>query len=306
VKVSVVVPVFNPVGTLLPLVKRTVDVMREVADDWEIILVDDGSKEIIKKEIKLICEQFKKTKGIFLQGNFGQHNATMCGIHHATGDYIITIDDDMTYFPEDIPLLIRECQKYDNCVVYGVNADKDTLLRKLTKRILWVVSQISGMEYVVGSSFRCIPRSIADKLKTVNSSIVFLESIIKWYSERVVYVNVRVNPPGWSRYDATRSLSFLSGISFMYSFVPIRVVSLVGVAFAIIAFIISLFLIGKKIFFRAHIGYTSLMVAIMGGSGLIMASIGIIGEYIYRIILILLQKPPYIIKEIYDNSEMGN
>lgn len=122
---SVVVPVHNSEKTLAELFERTASVFGNLALNFEVIFVDDRSSDNSWSVIqRLKKENPDNVKGVRFARNYGQHNATLCGMKHATGDFILTMDDDLEFLPEDIPLLIENQKQTNSDVVYGVNRTK--------------------------------------------------------------------------------------------------------------------------------------------------------------------------------------
>ena len=162
---SVVVPVYNSAPTLRELVHRLRRVLFQQGAGFEIILVNDGSKDTSWKIISEMAEQYEEVQAINLTKNFGQHNALMCSFSFVSGQYIITIDDDLQIPPEEIPRLIETIEGADHDIVYGVYGEKrHSAFRNLGSRFVQLVYRMSFNCTKTVTSFRIIRREIVDRI----------------------------------------------------------------------------------------------------------------------------------------------
>ena len=179
-KLSIVIPVYNSSQTFTEFYNRLKSVLEEITKSWEIIFVDDGSKDNSWEKIKKICQLSDNIVGVRLKKNYGQHNALLCGIRKARNNYIITMDDDLQNPPEEIPLLIQEIQKgYD--VVYGYpRKEKHGLLRNLasiiTKIALKTTMGIKTARHV--SAFRIFRKDLRNSFSSYKGSFVSIDVLV--------------------------------------------------------------------------------------------------------------------------------
>jgi len=299
--ISVVVPVFNAAITIEKLTTRLIAVLELTGKSFEIIFVDDASHD---KSWQEICQQknkFPAVKGIRLGRNFGQHNATLCGITRATGKFIITIDDDLEIAPEDIPLLIKKQEETDADLVYGsfTNRGKKPIRYVLTGFYKLLSRLVEGKGRGKGSSFRLITRQLADLLITHTYEFVFIDEVCLWHTENLAFVPIKKYPAqgGKSRYSLF-NLSLISGELMIFSSVfLLRIVTYAGVSLTFINFLLGLYFIIRKIFFSIDVeGYTSLIVSILFSSGLILLLLGIIAQYLSKILMSQYRKPSFSIR----------
>lgn len=305
-KISVVIASYCSQKTILPLLHRLSESIKQITNEYEIIIVDDASPQITKKELLTQLDNFKNLKIIFLARRCGQHNATLCGILHSSGEIICTVDDDLQYNPEDLLLLINEAlpiyRPDKNIIVYGIADQKKPLIRFIVKKTFQFISRLTGEDYYYASSFRCFSSNYKKLLQNYTGHSLFLDAIFHWNAHEIRYVKVNKNPPLYpSRYKIQDWFSFFIAI-LGYSFAPIRIITYSGILIFLFSIAFITYLVLKKLFFKAKIGYTSTMIGIIGGTGLIMMSIGIIGEYLYRLLIESFKKPSFIIDEITSSN----
>ena len=210
--ISVVIPVYNSESSIGELYCRVDKVLASLASEYEIIMVDDGSKDNSFKEMSMLHSKERALRIICLEGNFGQQNAIMCGLRNATGDYVITIDDDLQNPPEEIPKLLEKLESgYD--VVYGIAAArKQSGIRRLGTAMtdLFFNMICSKPKEVRVGSFRGLKRHIVEKIINDFGSFVYITAITLKHTRNIGNVEVlhEVRKYGSSNY----SLCKLAGL----------------------------------------------------------------------------------------------
>ena len=300
---SVVVPVFNSEDTLVELFNRINVLFEELHKSYEVIFVDDGGTDGSWNVLTRLKEKKPDlVTAIKLTRNFGQHNATYCGLTHAKGEMIITIDDDLQNPPEEIKKLIDCYTANDADLVYGLYADKKhSSLRNLGSKSLKKSSKMFYKGPGKGSSFRLLTRDLAQHILRHHQHFMYLDELFHWYTDKIssVYVLHSKRKFKKSGYSSFRLFGLFANILIYYSNVPLKLMVYGGLAASVFTFIIGMFFIFKKIFLNAPIqGYTSLIVTITFSTGLILLCLGIIGEYLSRIYMVQNKKPPFTIKKI--------
>lgn len=298
---SVVIPVFNSEASLPELTERLLKVMDGTGKSFEIICVDDGSHdgswEILKK---IKGEKPDRFTVIRLAKNFGQHSATFCGFNFAKGDYIITLDDDLQCPPEEIPKLIIRMEETDAELVYGIyEQKKHSPIRNFGSRSFKKISSLLGRPKE-GSSFRLISSNIIQKIIIHHQNFVFIDEILHWYTDYVALTIVEHHPRKYkkSMYSTRKIWGLLANIMIYYTTVPLKLMVYGGLLSSAFFLVLSIIFAAKKIFFNVPLGYTSLIVAILFSTSLILLCLGIIGEYLSRIYMVQNKKPLYSIKKV--------
>jgi glycosyltransferase involved in cell wall biosynthesis len=300
---SVVVPVYNSEKTLDELCTRIHNTFRNLNETVEIILVNDGSTDnswnIIRELKKKYPENFT---AVHLRGNFGQHKALLCGFQYARGEYVFTIDDDLQFSPEDMETLIVRMKDTSADLVYGTYREErqHSKTRKYGSLLIGIIFEKFGNTVGQGSSFKIIHRSVIEKIKDYNHSFTFIDEILSWHTTKIEWaqVNHSARREGTSGYSIFR-LAFLSiNLIFGYTTVPLRFMTWFGfLSFWICLFIVAYF-IYLKITMGSPLGFTALIVSVFMSTGLILFSLGIIGEYLNRLFALQHRKPSYLIQEI--------
>jgi len=300
---SVVVPVFNSERTLEELCSSINETFNRIGSTYELILVNDCSKdgswntiiELKKKYGELIT-------AIHLRGNFGQHKALLCGFQFAKGEYIITIDDDLQFYPEDISLLIAKIHSSAADLVYGTYASErqHSAVRKWGSNFVGFIFQKFGNTVGQGSSFKIIHRIVIDKIKDYNHSFTFVDEILSWHTTKIEWQEVRhtARKEGSSGYSLTKLVFLSLNLIFAYTTIPLRFMTWFGLASFWICLLLVIYFIYMKIMMGSPLGFTALIVSIFMSTGLILFSLGIIGEYLNRLFALQHKKPPYLIQEI--------
>ncbi|MBP6731438.1 MAG: glycosyltransferase family 2 protein [Chitinophagales bacterium] len=300
---SIVVPVYNSEKTLAELCARIEETFTRINQSFEIILINDCSTDGSWGVIRELKEKYnQQLTAIHLRGNFGQHKALLCGFQYAKGAYIITIDDDLQFFPEDIELLINRIEDTNADLVYGtyMNPRQHSSVRRWGSMAIGFIFEKFGNTVGQGSSFKIIRRVVIDKIKDYNHSFTFVDEILSWHTTKIEWQDVRHAPrrEGESGYSLAK-LTFLSlNLIFAYTTIPLRFMTWFGLASFWICLIMVIYFIYMKVVMGSPLGFTALIVSIFMSTGLILFSLGIIGEYLNRLFALQHKKPPYLIQEI--------
>lgn len=300
---SVVVPVYNSEKTLAELCRRITETFTALQATFEIILVNDNSTDNSWEIIKNLKQEYgRKLIAIHLRKNFGQHKALLCGFQFASGEFIITIDDDLQFYPEDIALLIKKIETTSSDLVYGTYQDErqHSTIRKWGSNFVGYIFEKYGNTVGQGSSFKIIRQSVIEKIKHYNHSFTFIDEILSWHTTKVEWQEVRHAPrkEGQSGYSIPRLVFLTLNLIFAYTTIPLRFMTWFGLASFWICLFIVIFFVYQKVTLGSPLGFTALIVSIFMSTGLILFSLGIIGEYLNRLFALQHRKPPYLIREV--------
>jgi undecaprenyl-phosphate 4-deoxy-4-formamido-L-arabinose transferase len=297
---SVIVPVFNSIDTLEPLFLGIRDTLDRLGYPFEVIFVEDGSrKKSWERLVELKTEWPDLISIIKLSRNFGQNSATVCGINHSQGEWVITIDDDLQTPPEEIEKLIAAFESGDADVVYGIySKQKSSIIRRLGSKGIKTLFRylVKGAE--IGSSFRLMGGNVIGELKKHDDPLVFIDQVVAWYTRDVAFVEVthRKRENGKSGYSLFRLLNLALKLIIYYTDLPLRLMVYMGIISSVISFGFGVYFIGMKWMYDAPLGFTAIIVSVFFAASLILFSLGIVGLYITRIYLVQVKKPLYSIK----------
>jgi undecaprenyl-phosphate 4-deoxy-4-formamido-L-arabinose transferase len=296
---SVVVPVYNGASTVSPLVERVAAVLD--GTDYEIVLVNDGSDDESWERIEAAAALHPRVRGIDLMRNYGQHNALLAGIRAADGAIIVTIDDDLQNPPEEIPKLLAELDR-GNDVVYGTTSHEHYgLWRGLATRLTKVALRGAvGNEIAAKvSAFRAFRTELRDAFAGYEGPHVSIDVLLSWGARRYSWVPAahHAREEGRSSYTfsrlATHGLNVLTGFSTR----PLRIASLIGLAFTLFGVVVlAVVLISYVVRGGSVPGFPFLasLIAIFSGAQLL--TLGIIGEYLARMHMRMMDRPPYSVR----------
>lgn len=299
---SVVIPVYGGKDALTELVSRIFKVLEEAGHSVQVVLVDDAGPHGSWQVIRPLADRFAgKVKAIRLARNSGQQSATLCGIHHATGNWVITMDDDLQHLPEEIPALIARQNDTDADMVYGIFPKKHhSFLRNLGSRLFnWgfgMMASTSGK----GSSFRLIRGSVCKGLLQNYHRHMLLDEVLSWHASTVAQVNVRhgERTEGKSGYSSFKLFVMTVNYVVNYTVLPLRLMTYAGLLSSLVTMCIGIYFIYEKLYADVALGFTSIIVAIFFSTSLILFCLGIIGEYISRMYVKDWNRPQYLISEI--------
>jgi undecaprenyl-phosphate 4-deoxy-4-formamido-L-arabinose transferase len=304
---SVVVPVYNSEQTLAMLTERLGKVLPALSAKYELILVNDGSRDSSWNVIQDLSQRYPWVRGINMMRNYGQHNALLGGIRAARGDVIITMDDDLQHPPEEIYKILEKLNEgYD--VVYGFprklpHSFIRNLFSRLTKKVLAFVMGIKTVQEI--SAFRAFRTDLRNAFTNYQSPGVIVDVLLSWGTTRFASVLVDEEPRqyGQSGYDFKRLASQVFLILTGFSTVPLRLASWLGFFFTL--FGIAVFLYVLYIYFVAGSipGFPFLAAIISLFSGTQMFALGIFGEYLARIFDRSMDRPAYVISQMTDAHE---
>lgn len=299
---SVVVPVLNSSESLNELYIKIGEAFSLSGKSFDVIFVDDSSTDNSWEVLsKLQKDNPERVTAIRLAKNFGQHNATLCGIAAATGEFIVTIDDDLQNPPGEILKLIDKMQESDADLVYGIYTKKQhSMMRNLSSTALKTSSNKVFNTKRDGSSFRLIKSALAKQLLHHQISFIYIDELFYWYTSNIAYAPVEHHkrPYQKSNYTSGSLINMFSNLVIYYTAVPLKVMVYAGFILSIFSFFIGMVFIYKKLFNNVPIGFTALIVAILFSTSIILLSLGVLGEYLSRIYIVQNKKPPYSIRTV--------
>lgn len=302
-ELSIVVPVHNEADNLALLVERLRTALTGEVASWEIVFVDDGSRDETLAVIRDLNAADPRISAVSFSRNFGKEIAIAAGLDHALGDAVIIMDADLQHPPETIPAFLAKWREgYLN--VYGQRADREGETRmkrgfaKLFYRIFGYFGETPLPEGA--GDFRLLDRKAVDALRALPERARFSKGLYAWVGFRSAGVpfHVAEREHGQSKFKYRKLFSFaFDGLS-SFSTVPLKIATWSGVVIAVIATLSALYFMLRTLLFGTDLpGFPSLIVSIMFFSGIQLVSLGMIGEYVGRIFAEVKRRPLYLIGE---------
>ena len=309
-EISIVIPVYNSELSLPLVVDRLQQLSVKQDFKFELILVDDGSRDGSWGVIQALCAQNANVRGFRMMRNYGQHNALLCGIRAANFSVIATMDDDLQNPPEELPRLLDRLEDgFD--VVYGTpQEEKHGLLRDFASRITKIVLQKSmGAETARNiSAFRVFKTRLRDAFARYNGSYVSIDVLLTWGTRKFAAVKVRheARAIGASNYTIGRLIAHALNMVTGFSVLPLQFASLVGVTFTLFGAVILIYVLFRYLINGSTVqGFPFLASIIAIFSGAQLFALGIIGEYLARIHVRTMDQPSYTIAESTGSADVG-
>lgn len=301
--ISVVVPVYNSAGCLRELTNR---VHKALQKDYELILVNDQSLDKSWEVIHDLVNEYDTVIGINLRINSGQDNALMAGLRQAKGDYVVIMDDDLQHAPEDITKIYERCREgYDICF-----ADFKVRKQRLWKNIgSWINGRIAEAciqksRHIYLSPFKIIRKEVVNEICTYDGPFPYIDGLIMTVTNNLTQVTVEHHErfAGKSTYSLRKSLTVWGKHVTGFSILPLRIASIAGILTAFLGLFLALYYIAYYFLYGNMLGWTTLACLGLFIGGLILMSLGVIGEYIGRAYLRINNRPQYVIKEVIHRS----
>jgi undecaprenyl-phosphate 4-deoxy-4-formamido-L-arabinose transferase len=301
VTLSVVVPVYNSESTLDQLLAQLDQVLSRLVPEFEVILVNDGSRDRSWEAICRLSAQYPWLRGINLMRNYGQHNALLCGIRAAKNEVIVTMDDDLQHPPVEIPRLVaRLLEGYD--VVYGLPKKLPhtwwrNLFSVFTKRALAYVMGVPSVRDL--SAFRAFRASLRRAFDGFQNPNVIIDVLLSWSTSRFSTVKVDEAPrqAGHSNYNFFKLVQYALVILTAYSTAPLRFASTVGFLFTFFGMAVFIYVLVIYFVVGSIPGFPFLASLISLFGGIQLFALGIFGEYLARIFDRSIDRPAYMIAE---------
>ncbi len=304
---SVVVPVYNSQDSLAVLCTRLEPVLASVASRYELILVNDGSRDDSWNVVEALRKSHPWIRGFDLMRNYGQHNALLCGLREARHDVIVTMDDDLQHPPEEIPKLIAKlAEGYD--VVYGTPlAHPHSRGRNFASRLTKFALQSTMGAETAGqvSAFRILRRNVCAAFGAYRNTFVSIDVLLTWGSQRFGAIPVRHDPrvSGVSHYSFRKLVRHALNMVTGYSTLPLQLASMIGFSFTLFGIGILVYVLGRYLIQGGSIpGFPFLASIIAIFSGAQLFALGIIGEYLARVHMRMLDRPSYMVRRHLDDE----
>lgn len=306
---SVIVPVYNEEAVILETYKRLKGVMDSIKDPYEIIFVNDGSRDKTVPILHEICKKDRNIKLIDFSRNFGHQVAITAGMDNSCGQAVVVIDADLQDPPEVIPKMLEKWREgYD--VVYGKRLKRagETMFKKLTAKFFYrFLKSMTEVDIPVDTGdFRLIDRKVCDALKRIKEKNRYVRGLVSWLGFKQTAIEFMRDKrfAGETKYPLKKMLKFAFDAITSFSYKPLKLASFAGSILSIFSFIYLLVVLYQAIFVgKTTSGWASTMAVSLFFNGIVLIILGIIGEYIGRIYDEAKGRPLYIIREYINFDE---
>jgi glycosyltransferase involved in cell wall biosynthesis len=306
--ISAVVPVYRSAPTLPELHRRLTAALQELADDYEIVLVEDAGGDQSWSEIEHLAAVDARVRGIRMSRNFGQHNALLCGVRAARLSMVVTLDDDLQNPPEEIGKLIARLGD-DADVVYGTPVNEQHgFLRNQGSRItkLALQSAMSAETARHVSAFRAFRTSIRDAFAEYRGPYVSIDVLLTWGTTRFAHIPVKHEPRrvGRSNYTLRTLITHAFNMMTGFSTLPLQIASVMGFVLTLFGIAVLAYVLGSYIANQGRsvpgFAFLASIIAIFSGAQLF--ALGIMGEYLARIHFRTMDRPTYLVSDVTDKE----
>jgi len=299
---SVVIPVFNENTLINELTRRVKLNVEKITQDYEIILVDDGSSDSTWQKISDEARLEKRIKGIKFSRNFGHHYAITAGLHEAAGQWVVVMDGDLQDRPEVIPELYSKAQEGFEVVFVSRKNRPEKLYYRIAQRLFYLILRIlSGIEFdSKQANFSIINKKVVEAFRNFPEHARFYGSTLKWlgFKRSEVFADHGVRFSGKPAYSLKKRIKLASDIIIAFSERPLKLAIGLGVLISTFSTIIAIWLVyGKFNWGFSVTGWTSLMFSIFFLSGILFVILGIHGIYLGRLFQEVKNRPLYIVSE---------
>lgn len=308
-ELSVVIPVYRSESILPTLAKHLEESLTPLyGNRFEIILVNDCSPDRSWKVLTELAEKRPWWKPINLRKNAGQHNAIMAGLRRATGRYIVTMDDDFQHSPEDIPRLLEALgDDFDVCYT-SFRSKQHALWKRIGSSFNDIIASylLEKPKGLYLSPFKVMISAIRDEVVKFTGPHVYLDGLILSSTSRITKITVDHHSrlDGQSGYNLRKSISLWLKMATSFSLAPLRIASLTGIACSGLGFLLAIGFIVQRFTINAMpVGWSSLIVSSMILGGIQLLALGVIGEYVGRVLLYVNGRPQAVVESMVNFKE---
>ena len=302
---SVIIPIFNEAASLDELHKRLTSALENTGRSYEILFVDDGSRDGSMDVLRLLHARDPKVRVVRFNRNYGQHAAVLAGMERARGKVIVTLDGDLQNPPEEIPLLLERIEAGHDVVGGWRVSRRDSLIRRCisaaVNRMISATVGIRMRDY--GCMLRAYRREVVEQILGCQERSTFVPALANLFAASVAEVAVKheTRHHGRSHYGLFRLLRLNYDLMTGFSLLPIQAVSFAGIGIALLGFGFGIFLGIRRLLIGPEVeGVFTLFAILFFFVGLQIFALGLIGEYVARIYQEVRRRPRYVVAELLE------
>lgn len=309
-ELSIIVPVYRSEECLPALARRVREALTDRVGDFELILVNDASPDASWKVISSLAEMHPFVVGVNLRKNVGQDNAIMAGMHHATGEAVVVMDDDLQHDPADIPALCLALRNGFDVAYAAFDHKRQALWKNLgswfNDRVAVIV--LGKPKNVYLSPYKALRREVVDEIVKYDGPFTYVDGIIFNITSNITQVPATHHPrfAGRSNYSLLRSIRVWLKLATGFSVIPLRIATITGGVISLLSFVAALFFVVQALVIaKIPEGYPSLIVTLFFLGGIQLMGLGAVGEYVGRIFLTQNKTPQFTVKNVVRHPISG-
>jgi glycosyltransferase involved in cell wall biosynthesis len=304
-QISVVVPVFNESSLIEELTSQIKSNLEQLSEDFEIILVDDGSLDETWNFIEKAAKQEKRIKGIKLSRNFGHHYAITAGLSKSTGDWVVVMDGDLQDRPEVIPELYRKAQEGFDIVFVSRKNRQERLYYLIAQKVFYqLLKTLSGIDFDSRqANFSIINKKVVEAFRNFPEYARFYGSTIKWlgFKRTLIFADHGIRHSGKPSYTIKKRIKLASDIILAFSERPLKFAIGLGLLISSSSIMMAIWIVYSTLKWGFSVtGWSSVIVSVLFSSGIILIVLGIIGLYLGRVFQEVKSRPLYIVSETFN------
>lgn len=305
---SIIIPAFNEEGNITKIVDVIDNLMTENKIDYEIVFINDGSKDNSWQEICAVAEKNSNISAVNFSRNFGKESAIFAGLKYAKGDACVLIDCDLQHPPKKIVEMYRIWENNDVDIVEARKSSrgKENFLYKLFSNFFYKLIRVeSGIDMKNTSDFKLMSRQVIDSLNEMPERLTFFRAMSSWvgFKTETVYFDVEERQIGKTKWSLRKLINYAISSITSYTSAPMQLVTVVGVITFIISVILGINTLYNKISGRSLEGFSTVILLQLFTSSVIMFSLGIIGYYLAKIYEEIKRRPRYIVNEVIESKK---
>ncbi len=299
-KLSIIVPVYNEEDNLSYFSQALIKILSSIHYDWEIIFIDDGSKDNSWSIIHKMAEDNYRIKGLSLSRNFGKEAALCAGLESINSDLVVTMDADMQHPPELVKQLIERYESSSANVVEALkeNREHDGIMQVISSKLFYLVfNALAGYNLTNSTEFQLFDHKVLLAWQQLHEKNIFFRGSVKWlgFAREQVHFSVSERHAGETKWSVWSRLKLAVSLITGFSTIPLHFISLSGTLFLIFSFFLGLQTLYQKYMGISVDGFTTVILLLLIIGGLLMTGLGIIGVYIETIFLEVKNRPRYLI-----------
>ena len=304
---SVILPAYNEEAMIAVAAKTISEILNKADIPYELLFVDDGSRDRTWPEIKAVSQQDSQVVGIHFSRNFGKESAMFAGLEKARGDCCAVLDCDLQHPPEKLVEMYRLWEQgYE--VIEGIKEDRGEesgFHRFAAKGFYGLISHATGLDMSSSSDFKLLDRKVVDALNQMPERNVFFRALSFWvgFNRTTVSYRVQQRTAGESKWSTRSLIRYAINNIGSFSSAPLHIITILGLVMLVTAVIFGLVALVQKLTGQALGGFTTVILLLLFSSSLVMISLGIIGFYTARIYEELKGRPRYIVSEICGRND---